>query len=330
MNKAEFGQFIAEIRREMNLTQQALAEKLHVTDKAVSKWERGLSYPDVTLLEPLATVLQLSVSELMTCKKISDTEESEATARSLLDIAKQSQRRRGRKAAFAAALVSLFAVMLVGTILLLACASKEYTINTTVLTKQQETDGSYIFIETETGVLRLRCSVKESFDEIIANGKQYYQIDYRWNRLTERGTLCSFSLDAQSLGTEKDQIGSSISVGDLLGYEDVWMEYIYVYKDPQRPDSYLKYLGFYCLNDGRDDYEVNEDGYRSYLLKVEDCRSILLRDHDSDGIVELFVLTNDNLEQFRIYDKENGSISVQIRSVVAPDIAAELQKNAQW
>ena len=53
MNKERFGAFITEIRKERHLTQKDLAEKLHVTDKAVSKWERGLSYPDVTLMEPL-------------------------------------------------------------------------------------------------------------------------------------------------------------------------------------------------------------------------------------------------------------------------------------
>ena len=54
MDMHAFGQFIAENRRTRGLTQLQLAESLHVTDKAVSKWERGLSYPDVTLLEPLA------------------------------------------------------------------------------------------------------------------------------------------------------------------------------------------------------------------------------------------------------------------------------------
>lgn len=50
MDKQTLGAFIAENRRRRHLTQQQLAQMLHVTDKAVSKWERGLSYPDVTLL----------------------------------------------------------------------------------------------------------------------------------------------------------------------------------------------------------------------------------------------------------------------------------------
>ena len=53
MTKEQLGAFISKNRRNQNMTQRNLAERLHITDKAVSKWERGLSYPDVTLLEPL-------------------------------------------------------------------------------------------------------------------------------------------------------------------------------------------------------------------------------------------------------------------------------------
>lgn len=65
MNKERLGDFIGSERKNLGLTQRDLAARLHVTDKAVSKWERGLSYPDVTLLEPLAAALDLTVEELM-------------------------------------------------------------------------------------------------------------------------------------------------------------------------------------------------------------------------------------------------------------------------
>lgn len=59
MDKQRFGDFIAQEREAAGLTQRELAGQLHVTDKAVSKRERALSYPDVTLLEPLAEALGL-------------------------------------------------------------------------------------------------------------------------------------------------------------------------------------------------------------------------------------------------------------------------------
>ena len=61
LDKQQLGAFIAENRKRQGLTQQQLAQILHITDKAVSKWERGLSYPDVTLLQPLAAALGLRV-----------------------------------------------------------------------------------------------------------------------------------------------------------------------------------------------------------------------------------------------------------------------------
>ena len=57
MDQAKTGLFIAQRRRTLGMTQQELADRLGVTDKAVSKWERGLSYPDITLVSPLADVL---------------------------------------------------------------------------------------------------------------------------------------------------------------------------------------------------------------------------------------------------------------------------------
>ena len=61
----EFGRFIAGMRKEKKMTQAELAEKIHVTDKAVSRWERGLGFPDIQTIEPLAQALGISVLELM-------------------------------------------------------------------------------------------------------------------------------------------------------------------------------------------------------------------------------------------------------------------------
>ena len=65
MEAQKFGQFIAGIRKEKKMTQAELAGKIHVTDKAISRWERGLGFPDIQTLEPLAQALGISVLELM-------------------------------------------------------------------------------------------------------------------------------------------------------------------------------------------------------------------------------------------------------------------------
>jgi len=65
LNKEKFGLFVQQLRKERGLTQKELAGRLCLSDKAVSKWERGLSLPDIGLLEPLADILGVSVTELL-------------------------------------------------------------------------------------------------------------------------------------------------------------------------------------------------------------------------------------------------------------------------
>lgn len=66
--KKTLGQTICELRKKQGMTQLDLASKLNITDKAVSKWERDLSYPDIQSLPRLAEVLNVSVDELMQVK----------------------------------------------------------------------------------------------------------------------------------------------------------------------------------------------------------------------------------------------------------------------
>ena len=70
MDATKFGSFVARTRKDKNMTQAELAIKIKVTDKAVSRWERGLGFPDINTLEPLAEALGVSVLELMKSEKI--------------------------------------------------------------------------------------------------------------------------------------------------------------------------------------------------------------------------------------------------------------------
>ena len=91
MEAKQFGQFIAGIRKEKKMTQAELAEKIHVTDKAISRWERGLGFPDIQTLEPLAQVLGISVLELMRSEKKKpagdmDTTETQYTQKEVAEM----------------------------------------------------------------------------------------------------------------------------------------------------------------------------------------------------------------------------------------------------
>ena len=103
MDAKKFGTFIATLRKENNMTQVELAQKLQVTDKAVSKWERGLGFPDINTIEPLADALGVSVLEIMRSQRIAETEITQDTASAALtDIFEfvKLQRKAERKSIF--------------------------------------------------------------------------------------------------------------------------------------------------------------------------------------------------------------------------------------
>lgn len=74
MDQIKTGRFIAELRKENNMTQRSLADKLGVTDRAISKWENGRGLPDVSLMKPLCEILGISVTELLNGERTKETD----------------------------------------------------------------------------------------------------------------------------------------------------------------------------------------------------------------------------------------------------------------
>lgn len=99
LDKAAFGHFLAQLRREKGMTQKELAATLYVSDKAVSKWERGLSVPDISLLVPLAEQLNVTVAELLQGRRVEEEqrftrEETEDLIRKALTFSAEPPERR--------------------------------------------------------------------------------------------------------------------------------------------------------------------------------------------------------------------------------------------
>lgn len=92
MNQMKIGEFIASQRKKKNLTQAALAEKLGITDRAVSKWERGKGLPDVSLMLDLCNIFGITVNELL-CGEIMDMDDNNKNETLLLDMAKELEQK---------------------------------------------------------------------------------------------------------------------------------------------------------------------------------------------------------------------------------------------
>ena len=91
MDLIKIGKFIQERRKEKNLTQEALAERLYVTNRAVSKWERGLSLPDADKMLDLCNILSINVNKLLLGEKV-DMKDNKKTEELLLELAKQEEK----------------------------------------------------------------------------------------------------------------------------------------------------------------------------------------------------------------------------------------------
>lgn len=87
IDRERFGKFVCELRKEKDLTQQELAERLFISNKAVSKWERGQSLPDIELLMPLAETLEVSVAELLKGERLTATQMENCEVKELVENA---------------------------------------------------------------------------------------------------------------------------------------------------------------------------------------------------------------------------------------------------
>ena len=91
MNQIKIGKFIAECRKKNNLTQMQLAEKLNITDRAISKWENGKSTPDSSIMLELCNELKISVNELLSGEMIEMKDYNQIAEKNLLEMAKKEE-----------------------------------------------------------------------------------------------------------------------------------------------------------------------------------------------------------------------------------------------
>lgn len=91
MNQEKIGKFIAECRKEKNLTQLQLAEKLNISNRAVSKWETGKSCPDVSIMMELCGILGINVNELLTGERIIMENYQKKAEENLVELQKQKE-----------------------------------------------------------------------------------------------------------------------------------------------------------------------------------------------------------------------------------------------
>ena len=322
MNKERLGNFISGERKNLGLTQKDLAARLHVTDKAVSKWERGMSYPDVTLLEPLAQELNLTVEELMACRRqarmvrkgAEEMVKEQETVRGLLDISRDSVRRERRRSwkRLAAVLVLLAVTAAVVAWTKIVVPEDGYY---SIVLKETVNGRNYIYVEDRGHLIRLKCGEDVDFDALTLRDERgdtiSYQMDYQWNRLTRTGTVSACEdTGVTVLGSTMDATfeGDSGSVPLLFGYTSV--QYL---RDGYYPDPYAESENLVFLCDVRywpyDPEEPDPTGVNTRaILEIEDCINAEALDVDGDGEPEVAVRTRWPEKPYTVYDYVDGEI----------------------
>lgn len=93
MDQIKIGKFIAECRKKKSLTQLQLSEMLHITDKAVSKWERGIAMPDSSIMLELCDILEISVNELLSGERIRTDNSDNKNEKLLLELTEEIEKK---------------------------------------------------------------------------------------------------------------------------------------------------------------------------------------------------------------------------------------------
>ena len=113
MDQIKIGAFIAANRKEHGLTQVQLAEQLGVSNKSVSKWERGVCLPDVSLYQPLCGILDITLNEFFAGEKLSEEMQIQQTEKTIMEVSMKGKREVGKlkKWLIAAGVIALVAVL---------------------------------------------------------------------------------------------------------------------------------------------------------------------------------------------------------------------------
>lgn len=114
MDQIKIGRFIADERKRKGYTQKQLSEKLEISDKTISKWERGNGFPEVSLLLPLCNELEITVNELLSGERVSEEDYLKKAEENMVNLVREAQESKKKiiLSAMAAGLTIIAAVPL--------------------------------------------------------------------------------------------------------------------------------------------------------------------------------------------------------------------------
>lgn len=307
MNLKVTGEFIARCRRELGLTQRELADKIGVTDKAVSRWETGKNYPDIELLEAIAKALGVTVSELICGEKIPKEEIVEKSESNTINSLKENKRSKKK-------FLSVIAVLLVIVIALgswqgiaLFKQSRDvkhhefYCYDKSVASVLSEVNSYITSLNSAKGDFLV--DLDGAFNLVVSDGKAEFLYFEGYTKENGRTFYVSIIGDDKEIGRMKIFIGeykrykrssnNTIKLSDFIPFTSAVDFNSVIPDDVRRTGAGLLVNLYIEKRDG-----INIDEGKSYLVKNGQCVK-------TDGKS----LTADEYAVFDIFVNGGGSVS---------------------
>ena len=161
MNQIEIGRFISMVRKQKKLTQKQLAEKLGITDRAISKWENGKSMPDLSLLKPICDILGITINELLSGKYISDDKKKNNLEENIVGAINYSKKKQSINEFLFYLFILLFGILMIIISMSIFGSPIRFTIWYSLI-------GTYILIIIFSGLLKKIITNNKSLKYVVA------------------------------------------------------------------------------------------------------------------------------------------------------------------
>ncbi len=190
MDLIKIGKHIAEKRKDLGLTQKQLAEKLGMSDKSVSKWERGICLPDVSVYMELCNILGISINEFLAGEDIKEEDIAKRSEDNLIQITKDSRHRQKNLKTIIAVLIiiTMIAVVSLGTVIFRSSSQPQNYI--TAFDRDSAEMKTAQLLSGIDGALLFRYYSKEEFKQLTI-----YMSEYRSGKLITKECAASFSYE---------------------------------------------------------------------------------------------------------------------------------------
>lgn len=205
MDLIKIGKYIAAKRKELGLTQKQLAEKLNMSDKSVSKWERGICLPDVTVYLELCKILGISINEFLAGEDIIEENIEQKAEENILQITKDNKTKQKSLKKIITLLLCILIIFMTFSFFMFKEINKSQNYIESFLEESTEMKTVELLSEHQGDIMLFHYDTNKKFDSI-----SMYLTEYKKNKKIANREICKFYINP-SQGTDKGNIALTLN-----------------------------------------------------------------------------------------------------------------------